>query len=119
MIRTRTSNLYLTLVLAIGLTACGSSRPSPPCNPELVIKEVRSPYPVVLVMELLPPLRLEIVPPMAPDDAAPEDKKANALAIAEAREKNHATLIARDAAWTMKTEHHNSLAEDVRRNEPE
>ena len=119
MIRTRTSHLYLILAIAIGLTACGSSRPSPPCNPELKIVKVPSPYPVVLVMELLPPLRLEVVPPMAPADATPEEKKTAVLAIAEATEKNTATLIARDAAWTMKIEHHNSLAEDVRRNEPE
>lgn len=119
MIRTRASHLYLILALAIGLTACGSSRPSPPCNPELQIVKVKSPYPVVLVMELLPPLRLEVVPPMAAADATPEEKKATVLAIAEATEKNTAILVARDAAWTMKIEHHNSLAEDVRRNEPE
>ena len=119
MSRTRTSNLYLILVLSLGIAACGSSRPCPPCYPEIKPVEVPHPYPVVLVIELLPPLVLDVVPAMAPADAPAEDKKTNALAIAEARERNHARLVARDDAWTLKIKHHNSLAEDVRRHEPE
>ena len=114
----RTSHLYLIFVF-LALTACGSSRPCPPCNPDLEIVEVPHKYPVVLVIELLPPLVLEDVPVMVPADSDPEVKKANALAIAETRERNHEVLVARDEAWTMKVEHHNSLAEDVRRHEPE
>lgn len=117
--RTRTSNVSLVFALLLTATACGTSRPCPPCNPELEIVKVKHPYPVVLVVELLPPLVLEEVPAIAPDDATPEEAKANALAIAEARDRNHTKLVARDASWTMKVSHHNSLAEDARRHEPE
>ena len=118
--RAWTSHLYLiSIFLITALTACGSSGHCPPCFPEIEIVKVPHPYPVVLVIQLLPPLMLEPVPQMASSDATPKEKKTAALAIAETREKNHAKLVARDEAWTQKIEHHNGLAEDVRRNEPE
>jgi len=119
MSQTRTSHLYLVFVLALGLTACGSTRPTPPCNPEIKIVKVPAPYPLVIVVGILPPLVLEPVPAMAPTDAGPETKKENALAIAGATERNQAALVARDGAWYLKVKQHDDLAENVRRNEPE
>lgn len=116
--RVRSPHLYLGFVLLLGLTACGSSRPCPPCHPELQPVEVPHPYPVVLIIEMLPPLELEPVPAMVPRDADPEVRKANALAIAETRDRNRARLVARDEAWALKISHHNELAAEVERNNP-
>ena len=108
--------IHLSMIVSVALllVSCGSTSAPPPCDPTVEIKEVPTPYPVVVVIEMLPPLELEPVPEMAPDDATPEEKKARALLIAETRERNHALLLARDEAWEMKVKAHNESAADVR-----
>lgn len=103
----------LFAVSALLLVACGSTQAPPPCDPEIEIKRVPDPYPVVVVIEMLPPLELEDVPEMVPDTASVEEQKENAIAIAEARDRNYERLIARDKAWAEKVKRHNESAADV------
>jgi hypothetical protein len=113
----RTTNithiLLLVVFATVTLQSCASSPQCPPCDTIIEIREKPTFYPVIVKITPLEPLVLPEVPPMAPDGATVEEKKAAAIAVGKATEEKIEILIARDKAWTLKVEQHNAAAEDA------
>ena len=111
--KNRMKIIHLYPIFLLLLVSCASTPECPPCNPELELVDKPLPYPVLIKITPLGPLVLPDRPPWPGDDAVDGEKAEAAIAIGEAIEEREALLIARDKAWRLKVETHNSQEIDA------
>ncbi|MHC4371000.1 MAG: hypothetical protein ACYSW8_25605 [Planctomycetota bacterium] len=91
--------VFFMLGALLPLLACGSTRASPPNEPEFYFKEVPKPYPVVLKFAPLPPLVLPDYPPHPGPDAGEAELKEWSLEVERVTAERAALRIARIEAY--------------------
>ena len=102
--------ILLHLLLAGALAACQSTRPAPPCEPELVPKPYPVPIFVGVWIPVLPPMELPAYPPPPEAGAPEEDWKEYALDVRETTKKRANLRDARIRALKLQIEANNDFA---------
>lgn len=101
----------IILLLAGALAGCNSTRPAPPCEPEIVPKPYPVPFFVGVWIPVLPPMELPAYPAPPIAGASEEDSKNYALEVRRVTKERAAIRDARIAALRLQIEANNDYAE--------
>jgi hypothetical protein len=102
----------IILLLAGVLAGCNSTRPAPPCEPEVVPKPYPVPFYVGVLIPPLSPMELPAYPSPPPPGASEEEYKDYAHRIGEVTKERAAIRDARIRALQMQIEANNDFAKE-------
>lgn len=103
-------NAIVALLLAGALAGCQSTRPAPPCEPELVPKPYPVPVFVGVWIPVLPPMELPAYPDPPIAGASEEEWKTYALDVRRITKERAAIRDARILALVLQIEANNQHA---------
>jgi len=102
--------IIILLLLAGVLAGCNSTRPAPPCEPEIVPKPYPVPFFVGVMIPPLSPMELPAYPSLPPAGASEEDYKDYAHRVGEVTKERAAIREARIKALESQIDANNRFA---------